>query len=276
MKITVLVENQTVCEELQTEHGLSLWIETEKHKILFDTGAGELFYENAKKLDIDIAQADIAILSHDHYDHGGGLERFLQVNDHAKIYMQQEVFGHRYARANDGSLTTIGLDQSLRDNDRFVFVQDRLDIDECLTIFADVPMDTMKPTGNARLLMQKQDKLSADDFAHEQNLLLPRHGKKILVTGCAHRGIVNIMEQTRRLSKEYAKVVIGGFHLFDLELQNAVDVAAIRKIGEYMKQTTALYYTGHCTGQGAYALLKEMLGVQLNPLSTGTEIIIDV
>lgn len=272
MKITVLVENQTACEDLQTEHGLSLWIETEKHKILFDTGAKELFYENAKKLGIDIAQADTAILSHDHYDHGGGLKTFLHVNDQAKIYMQQEVFGKRYAKGAGGHLTEIGLDQSLRGNDRFVFVQDRLVIDEELTIFADVPTDTMEPTGNARLFMQSKDELKADDFAHEQNLLLTYGEKKILFTGCAHRGIINIIEQVYVQIGRYADMVVGGFHLFDLNVRDMNDNENIQRIGRALQQTGKMYYTGHCTGRDAYDVLQEILGAQLKYLSAGTEI----
>ncbi len=275
MKITVLAENQALCDKLKAEHGLSLWIETKKHKILFDVGAGELFYDNAKKLGIDIAQADTMILSHDHYDHGGGLKTFLQVNEKAKIYMQQEVFGQRYAKDTNGAMTEIGLDKSLQGNDRFVFVQDELVIDEELTIFADVDTDIMAPTGNARLFMQSKGALKADDFVHEQNLLLSYGTKKVLFTGCAHRGIVNILEHVYRQTGRYADVVIGGFHLFDLNVQHAVDEENIRQIGRYMQKTGKMYYTGHCTGQDAYEVLKEMLCAKIEPLCGGSVIIID-
>ncbi len=73
MKITTLLENKTTCDALRCEHGLSLYIETAKHKILFDSGASDAFWENAKALGIDLAQVDIAFLSHAHNDHCGGL-----------------------------------------------------------------------------------------------------------------------------------------------------------------------------------------------------------
>lgn len=93
MKITTLLENKTTCDALRCEHGLSLYIETAKHKILFDSGASDAFWENAKALGIDLAQVDIAFLSHAHNDHCGGLEAFLKLNDRAKVYMQKAVWG---------------------------------------------------------------------------------------------------------------------------------------------------------------------------------------
>ena len=76
MKITALTENTTQCG-LPTEHGLSLYIETEKHTVLFDMGQSDLLAQNAASLGVDLRKADAAVLSHGHYDHGGGLKTFL-------------------------------------------------------------------------------------------------------------------------------------------------------------------------------------------------------
>ena len=79
MKITALTENTSVNENIGAEHGLSLYIETDGHKILFDMGQTDMFERNAKTLCIDLSEVDIAVLSHGHYDHGGGLARFLEI-----------------------------------------------------------------------------------------------------------------------------------------------------------------------------------------------------
>ena len=86
MKITALLENTASDCCMMTEHGLSLYIEAQGKKILFDMGQTDLFYKNALTLGIDLAEVDIAILSHGHYDHGGGLEKFLEINKKAPVY----------------------------------------------------------------------------------------------------------------------------------------------------------------------------------------------
>lgn len=80
MKIVVLVENTTKQKDLKGKHGLCLYMETERHKVLFDLGPDDTFLHNAKKCGVDIAAVDTVIISHGHVDHGGGLGAFLQMN----------------------------------------------------------------------------------------------------------------------------------------------------------------------------------------------------
>ena len=93
MKIITLMENTACREDLTASHGLSLYIETPKHNILFDMGPDNEYIHNAEKLGVDLKAVDIAVLSHGHYDHGGGLAMFRLLNDHAKIYL------HRLSRS---------------------------------------------------------------------------------------------------------------------------------------------------------------------------------
>ena len=95
MKIQALVENTSQTPGTKEQDGLSIYIETDKHKILFDMGADSLFLENAENLSIDIREIDIAVISHGHYDHGGGLEAFLSASEKAKIYILFPLFRWR-------------------------------------------------------------------------------------------------------------------------------------------------------------------------------------
>lgn len=117
MKITTLLENTSARPELSAEHGLSLYIETAEHRILFDMGQTALFSHNASVLGIDLAAVDIAILSHGHYDHGGGLARFLTLNRTAPIYVNRHAFEPHY----NGTDKYIGLDTTLADHKQLVF-----------------------------------------------------------------------------------------------------------------------------------------------------------
>ena len=93
MIIKTLVENTSLSKDFGSEHGLSLYIETKDSKILFDVGASELFLENAKKLNVDISNVDYLIISHGHYDHGGGLRGFLCKNTKLRYF-----FAHWHLR----------------------------------------------------------------------------------------------------------------------------------------------------------------------------------
>ena len=130
MKITALLEN-TSARGLPTEHGLSLFVETEGCRFLFDMGQTDLFARNAETLGIDLNTADFTVLSHGHNDHGGGLGVFLALNSHAPVYMSRHAFEAQRGREGE----YIGLDQSLRDSDRIVFVDEEKEIAPGLILY---------------------------------------------------------------------------------------------------------------------------------------------
>ena len=97
MRITTLIENTKGAAGCACEHGLSFYIETKRHTVLMDTGQSALFLENAAKLGADLTKIDTVVISHGHYDHGGGLPHFMKVNDHAAIYLQKAAADGHYS-----------------------------------------------------------------------------------------------------------------------------------------------------------------------------------
>jgi len=274
MKIITLVENTSISEKFDYEHGLCLYIETDKHKLLFDVGASSLFVENAKKMDVDLSDVDLVVLSHGHYDHGGGIEAFLDLNTKAKIYMNQKSFDKHYSKRATGENVYIGLNRSLLPNDRFVFIEKDWVIDEELELFSGIKGKKFYSRGNQRLLMESGDGVIEDDFAHEQNLLIYEGTKIVLIAGCAHKGIVNILSQMEQEKKKVASHVIGGFHLYNHSANTIEELSLIDDIGNYLIHTPSNYYTCHCTGIVPYNRLREIMNNKIQYLATGSQIVI--
>ncbi len=263
MKIQVLVENTTKREDLQAEHGLSIYVEAGKHKILFDMGQTEVFAENAKRLGIDLSEVDIAILSHGHYDHGGGLTRFLEINSKAPVYISRYAFMPHY----NGSEKYIGLAEELKKSKRLVFTEDVLEINSEMRLYSCNDKKRLYAFDSFGLNMLEKGILFPDDFRHEQYLMICEDDKKVLLSGCSHKGILNIVSWFE------PDVLVGGFHF--MKLDPAGDGAERLKLAarQLMKYDTR-YYTGHCTGVEQYEFLKGIMGEQLEYFSTGETVTI--
>lgn len=252
MRVTVLTENTACREEVAAQHGLSLFIETGERKILFDMGQDDTFLRNAEAMGIDLSQVDIAFVSHGHYDHGGGLETFLRVNTKAPIYLQEKAFGNYY----NGTQKYIGLDKTLQRHPRLIYTSGTCTVAEGLTL-----TDCNRFNWNCNpwgLNRREEDAFLPDEFYHEQYLEITEGSKRVLISGCSHKGIVNIARHF------HPDVMIGGFHLNKME-----DPEEIKAVASKLLLSDTVYYTGHCTGEAQFALLKEIMGLRLQSLSTG-------
>ena len=269
MKITALVENTSCKEGIGAEHGLSLFIEAKEKTILFDTGASKMFSENAEKLKADLTKVDLAVLSHGHYDHSRGLNTFLTLNTKAPIYMRKSAFGPYYSEREGGKYEFIGIDESLITNNRVIFTGKETPLGEGISLFSNVKGDRFFPTGNKSLLKKTEDGYEQDDFAHEQNLVIEEDGISLLVSGCSHRGIVNIVDHFHALYGHYPTHVIGGFHLYNHRTGKPESTQTLSKIADALLASGATYYTCHCTGEENYQVLRTYMGSKVEYLSGG-------
>ena len=257
MKFWTLMENTTSRDDLSCEHGLSLYIEAGGLRILFDAGQSGAFADNAEKMGIDLSQVDVCVLSHGHYDHGGGLKRFLEVNDHAKVYGSRHAFGDYY----NAEGKYIGLDWELLNEDRVVFAKENQQLSEAVSLHSCTGFPQPNGANAYGLTALRGGQHVPDDFRHEQYLLIREGEKRILVSGCSHRGILNIKTWFA------PDVFIGGFHLMKLDPdQDRIKLVAIASM---LMAKETVYYTGHCTGDAPYAFLKERMGERLQALTTG-------
>lgn len=272
MKVNSIIEN-TSRNGLPVEHGLSLYIEREDgERVLFDMGQSALFASNAKALSLDIAAVDVAVVSHGHYDHGGGLRTFLEENSKAKVFVHREAFLPHYS-LRETWLRYIGLDVKLKDSERLVWCDNETRISDSMMLFADVQGKCCTPVGNR--LLYGPEKTVNDRFCHEQSLIIEEADKVVLFAGCAHCGIVNIMRKAKEVTGKTPTHVFAGMHLVKSGMKEAEENAFISTLAhELMKYKNTQFYTMHCTGEEQYIKLKSLMGMQIEYLSCGDTVIV--
>ena len=241
MRITVLVENQPI-EGIQAAHGLSLYVELPGRRLLFDVGPDETLFANAEALGVDLAAVDTVIISHGHYDHGGALEAFLAINHQAKVYIQRQAFQLHESRTLP-PYRNIGLNPALMTHPQVILLDGDHTIDDTLSLFT-VPDASLCPsTANSNLY----ENGAPDRFLHEQNLLI-RGDTPVLLMGCSHTGVVNIL----KAAPTVPKVCIGGLHLYSPARNETVAPSLMDDIAAHLAAYPELrIYTGHCTGTEA-------------------------
>lgn len=269
MQIKALVENTAISPEFKQKHGLSLYIETNKHKILFDLGSDALFLQNAEKLKVDITAVDTVVISHGHFDHGGALKLFLKQNKTAKVYVHKKAFDN-YRTKVIGLSLSVGLDRSLKDHEQIILTEDTVIIDDEIRLFSNVSERICYPQANQALYVKTENGLQGDNFEHEQNLIITENGKSTLFAGCAHNGIINIMNKAEQLIGGEPDYAISGFHLYNPTSKKCESDDLVQDLANRLKVHKTKYYTCHCTGQKAYDVLKSCLKDQISYLSSGS------
>lgn len=278
MRIVNLVENTTGTSGCACAHGLCFYIETKRHKLLLDAGPDGTALENAALLGIDVGQADTLILSHGHYDHAGGILPFAARNAGAAIYIQQTADGAYYAddgeEAGDARYRYIGIDTRIAALPQTRRLQGDTVIDEELELFTIRAGTHELPFANKHLLIRRDDGFVRDRFAHEQFLVLKDGDMRVLLSGCAHNGVLQIMDAYREKYGSCPDAVISGFHLMVKRDHTRAEREEIRRIAAELTKYPAVFYTCHCTGIAAYEEMKALMGEQLRYVHAGDEIIL--
>lgn len=274
MKIVVLSDNRKLNESLESEHGLCVYIETEHYKCLLDTGASDKFIRNAQKLDIDIEAVDFVFISHGHIDHIGGLPAFLELNRRAKIVLSKNAINQKFfSKRNGFHQISSDFDFNTFAN-RMVYVESEIVFRNEIHVFNSKISNYPFPKANATLYKEAKNGLELDDFNHEFIISFGTN-KLFIYTGCAHKGLLNILDSISLFPSKQIKYVMGGFHLLDskpehqFETRDEIFLTALKLKKKY-PQTN--FITGHCTGEKVYKQLKEQLDEQLINFYTGYSI----
>lgn len=269
--ITVVVDN-IAAMDLQGEWGLSFLIEYADKKILLDAGGSNLFLTNLKVLGFDVQDIDYGVLSHAHYDHANGIPYFFENNSSAKFCLREGSDTNCYRNLKFFFKKYIGIPKKLLKKypDRIEMVSGDYKLMDGVYI---IPHKTpgLDVLGKREQMYQKINrKWMLDDFSHEQSLVLDTDKGLVILNSCSHGGAGNIIDEVQRtFPGKHIYGYIGGLHLYNKTKAEILKVAEIFK-----EKNIECIYTGHCTMNRAFGILKEELGERVQQLSVGLKITI--
>jgi len=187
----------------------------------------------------------------------------MEINPHAPVYM------HRLAAEPhfNGTAKYIGIDEKLIGHPRIIYTDDALDLGCGMTLSTGNALSHGCPASARGMTVRRGENFVQDDFAHEHYLTIDEGGRRIVVSGCSHKGILDIV---RWLEPD---VLIGGFHFMKLNPQGS-DAAFLENAARQLLARDCVYYTGHCTGEAAFAFLKARMGDRLHAIPAGMEIVL--
>jgi len=262
-RITILCENLVGRLIGLGEHGFSAFIETDQGNYLFDTGSGRSIVPNSLTLNKDLKSVKNIFLSHGHYDHTGGLSEVLKLKGKVNVHAHPHVFLDRIAvlreegkeikrfigiRYKKRYLESLGAD--------FVFNTDFIEVEKGFFLTGEVPRQTTFEKPDPRLFSERDGKTTHDLFLDDQSLILDTDKGMVLILGCAHSGMINIIHHVvNKMGKGKFYAILGGTHLDFLtpeQLEGSIRSLKkmdIEKIG-----------VSHCTGMRAAFRLHQEFG----------------
>jgi 7,8-dihydropterin-6-yl-methyl-4-(beta-D-ribofuranosyl)aminobenzene 5'-phosphate synthase len=251
--VTVLVDNMAGGGPVLGEWGVSFLVETGQHRILFDTGAGQVLLGNARALGIDLRGTEAIVISHGHDDHTAGLEKAIEACGPVNLFVHPVVFDTRYWKDDSGAvafrlpLSREQLGQRVR---KLIETKEATAICEGVMVSGQIPRVTdFEDTGVRRYAFLDESLKTPDPILDDQAIFFRVPEGVVILLGCGHAGLVNTMRYVSELTGEreiYA--VMGGTHLLGVSPRRMKETVAALK--RYRVQRILL---SHCTGLGAYA-----------------------
>lgn len=286
IEITTIVENHpNMVLGISGEHGLSMKVEYKGRTLLFDTGQTGIFLDNADKMNVDLSGISDIILSHGHYDHTGGLKCYLEKNNEKNIYVGKSFFDKKFKKNPDGSIVYNGNPFLSMDTEEYVepanisiikksnSTVQMIDsaiykLDEGMWLVRDFEMTNGFEKLDNRFFIGRNSEYYLDRFQDELVLCLETSKGMVIIAGCSHVGIINIVHNIReRFNGIPIRGIIGGIHLIYAEEERLN-----RTLEELEKLNLEFLAVSHCTGDGNIEKIRNVFGNRFIMNITGNRI----
>jgi len=275
LKITTLSENTAAGPGCTAEWGLSIFIQTDDMNLLLDTGAGVATLRNAEQADISLKTADKIVLSHAHADHTGGIRDVLQRTLQPEVIAHPAVWTPKYKKTEkDPAALFNGIPFAREELEKlapFRLSKDPVRITDTILTTGEVERKNDFETIEPYFFRKEQARLVPDDFPDDRALIFKTDKGLVIVSGCAHRGIVNSILHARKITGEdRIHTVIGGTHLYpkkDVQIEQTV-----RAMNELGVQHIGV---SHCTGLAAAMQLRQAFGERFFLNNAGNQLTIE-
>jgi len=271
LRIATLSENTAGIDGFLGEWGLSILVESDEAKVLFDTGQSVSTTHNARLLGVDLSQIDRIVLSHGHFDHTGGLRQVLsEIGREIEVIAHPDIWQAKYATSQSGESRYIGIPFSRRELEelgaRFRLTPEPVAISDSITTSGEVPMVTDYEEIEPFLVVKDNGNFKPDIFRDDQALIIKAKPGLVVILGCAHRGIINTLYHAQKISGvKKIDTVIGGCHLMNASEERIWQtIAALKELG------VGRLGVCHCTGMAASVIMAQEFGDRFFLNNAGT------
>lgn len=273
MKVTAIIENESYNPDILCQYGLSLFVETNGHGFVLDTGADDSALKNYNKIIKSTDKIDAIIISHNHSDHIGGLQYFVDATqDNIPIFISSAVDEVLYTKRFLKKKKLVSRNNLILNNkSRINFVEDKLQIFDNVYVCRIQNPDSQFLCKDKKLKQMQDGVLISDKFLHEIYVAVIEDGECKILSSCSHNGIVNIVNDAkRRFPESVVSCFIGGLH-FRGKKKNQLNckIDYMNKVFEKVNNFDIKIFTCHCTGQKAFEIMKTISNSNPKYFSSG-------
>lgn len=270
IELTILCENSVYSHlGALAEHGWSVYVHTPEGDFLFDTGLGLSLRNNLTYFRKDLTKIKGILLSHHHRDHTGGLEDALLLSGGTKVYSHPDLFKMSFSQeGNEREYLGVPYQKEYLESlgAQWEFSRDFREIAPHLYLSGEIPRETFFEKGDPKQILLKEEKTCQDPLFDDQSLIFTTKKGLVILLGCAHAGLINILNYAiKKTGEKRIHAILGGTHLGYVGKEQREE--SLRALGQFDIEHLGV---SHCTGPRISQRLREIYGEKFFTCSVGT------